>query len=42
MSCAAPNQPSQYFCKDVTLFEIANDHSVTVLAVRHQRDDDYD
>jgi plasmid stabilization system protein ParE len=25
----------------VALFEIDNDHSVTVLAVRHQREDDY-
>ncbi|HET8790022.1 MAG TPA: type II toxin-antitoxin system RelE/ParE family toxin [Modicisalibacter sp.] len=25
----------------VALFEIENDHTVTVLAVRHQREDDY-
>lgn len=25
----------------VALFEIDNDHSVTILAVRHQREDDY-
>jgi hypothetical protein len=25
----------------VALFEIDNEHSVTILAVRHQREDDY-